>query len=81
MSGWTDTVRPPTSYTNPLKAQGTIVYGCSDTNTADYEEAHLVPLELGGAPQANGNLWPEPYFVPVQGGRWPSRTSCLQTPA
>ncbi|MGI5508499.1 hypothetical protein [Streptomyces sp. CA-106131] len=61
VSGWTATVRPPTSYTNPLKAQGIIDYGYSDTNMADYEEDHLVPLELGGAPRATGNLWPEPY--------------------
>jgi hypothetical protein len=61
VSGWTATVRPPTSYTNPLKAQGNIDYGYSDTNMADYEEDHLVPLELGGAPRDPGNLWPEPY--------------------
>lgn len=60
VSGWTATVRPPTSYTNPLKAQGIIDYGCSDTNMAGYEEDDLVPLELGGAPRATGNLWPEP---------------------
>ncbi|MFD8393034.1 hypothetical protein ACFV2N_28495 [Streptomyces sp. NPDC059680] len=29
VSGWTATVRPPTSHTNPLKAQGTIDYGYS----------------------------------------------------
>ncbi|MFE5038232.1 hypothetical protein [Streptomyces sp. NPDC056683] len=61
VSGWTATVRPPTSYTNPLKAQGIIDYGYSDTNMADYEEDHLVPLELGGSPRSTGNLWPEPY--------------------
>jgi hypothetical protein len=62
VSGWTATVRPPTSYTDPLKAQGIIDYGYSDTNLADYEEDHLVPLELGGAPRDPGNLWPEPYY-------------------
>jgi hypothetical protein len=31
------------------------------TSTADYEEDHLVPLELGGSPTATTNLWPEPY--------------------
>jgi hypothetical protein len=62
VSGWTDTVRPPTSYTNPLKAQGIIDYGYSDTNMSDYEEDHLVPLELGGAPRDPGNLWPEPHY-------------------
>jgi hypothetical protein len=37
VSGWTATVRPSTSYTNPLKAQGIIDYGYSDTNMSDYE--------------------------------------------
>jgi hypothetical protein len=62
VSGWTATVRPPTSYTNPLKAQGIIDYGYSDTNMSDYEEDHLVPLELGGAPRDPKNLWPEPHY-------------------
>jgi hypothetical protein len=62
VSGWTATVRPPTSYTNPLKAQGIIDYGYSDTSMSDYEEDHLVPLELGGAPRDPGNLWPEPHY-------------------
>ena len=62
VSGWTATVRPPTSYTNALKAQGIADYGYSDTNMSDYEEDHLVPLELGGAPRDPGNLWPEPHY-------------------
>ncbi|WP_055589655.1 hypothetical protein [Peterkaempfera griseoplana] len=61
VSGWTATVRPPTTYTNPLKAQGIIDYGYADTNMADYEEDHFIPLELGGSPRDPGNLWPEPY--------------------
>ncbi|MBO0820626.1 MAG: hypothetical protein J2P26_07215 [Nocardiopsaceae bacterium] len=62
VSGWTDTVRPPTSYTNPLKEQGIADYGYSDTSMSDYEEDHLVPLELGGSPRDPGNLWPEPHY-------------------
>jgi hypothetical protein len=62
VSGWTATIRPPTSYTNPLKAQGIIDYGYTDTNMSDYEEDHLVPLELGGATRDPGNLWPEPHY-------------------
>ncbi|MEU3374146.1 hypothetical protein ACFYM2_21535 [Streptomyces sp. NPDC006711] len=60
--GWTATVRPSTSYTNGLKAQGIIDYGYSDTSMSDYEEDHLVPLELGGAPKDPANLWPEPHY-------------------
>lgn len=59
-SGWTATVRPPTSYTNALKVQGIADYGYSDTSLADYEEDHFVPLELGGAPRDPANLWPQP---------------------
>lgn len=62
VSGWTSTVRPPTSYTNPLKVQQIAEYGYSDTSTADYEEDHLIPLELGGAPRDPQNLWPEPRY-------------------
>jgi hypothetical protein len=61
VSGWTATVRPPTSYTNPLKAQGIIDYGYTDTSMSDYEEDHFIPLELGGSPRDPGNLWPEPH--------------------
>ncbi|MGW2185587.1 hypothetical protein [Streptomyces sp. NPDC001719] len=60
--GWTKTVRPPVSYTTPLKIKQIAEYGYSDTSTADYEEDHLVPLELGGAPKDPKNLWPEPRF-------------------
>ena len=62
VSGWTSTIRPSTSYTNQLKAQGIIDYGYSDTTMADYEEDHFVPLELGGSPTDPGNLWPEPRY-------------------
>jgi hypothetical protein len=62
VSGWTATVRPPTSYTNPLKQQGIIDYGYSDTNMSDYEEDHMIPLELGGSPRDPRNLWPEPHY-------------------
>ena len=60
--GYTRTVRPPASYTDERKRQGIVDYGYSDTNPADYEEDHLVPLELGGHPTAPENLWPEPRY-------------------
>src|SRR5262245_2760692 len=61
VSGWTKTIRPSTSYTNPLKVQQIAEYGYSDTSTSDYEEDHLIPLELGGNPTSAKNLWPEPH--------------------
>jgi hypothetical protein len=30
----------------------------------DYEYDHLIPLELGGAPNDRRNLWPEPGASP-----------------
>jgi hypothetical protein len=59
-SGWTRTVRPPNSYTHALKLQQMILYG-ETGSAADYEEDHLIPLELGGAPRNPQNLWPEPH--------------------
>jgi hypothetical protein len=59
VSGSTTTVRPPSSYTTKLKVQQIADYGYVDTNLADYEEDHLIPLELGGHPTDAKNLWPE----------------------
>jgi hypothetical protein len=59
VSGWTATVRPPSSYTSSLKVQQLAAYGYADQNPRDYEEDHRVPLELGGAPNDTSNLSPE----------------------
>ena len=65
VAGYTKTVRPPVSYTNALKrkqlASGYNYVG--DLSTKNYEEDHLIPLELGGAPSDVRNLWPEPRHV------------------
>ncbi|QQG40575.1 MAG: hypothetical protein HYV37_03330 [Candidatus Levyibacteriota bacterium] len=61
VSGYTKTVRPSVTYTNNLKIQQIQEYGYSDTNPKDYEEDHLISLELGGSPTSEANLWPEPY--------------------
>jgi len=58
--GYTATVRPPTSLTGPLKVRQIASYGYADRNPADYEEDHVIALELGGAPAAPVNLYPEP---------------------
>ncbi len=60
VSGYTSTVRPPVSYTDALKKQQISQYGYSDTKLADYEEDHLVALEVGGDPKDPKNLWPQP---------------------
>jgi hypothetical protein len=58
--GWTRTIRPPTSYTNELKRKQMREYGVGGA-PADYQEDHLISLELGGHPTDPRNLWPEPY--------------------
>jgi len=67
-SGFTATIRPPSSYTTKLKIQQITQYGYTDTKTASYEEDHLISLELGGDPQNPLNLWPEPYSLPTYQG-------------
>jgi hypothetical protein len=59
--GWTATIRPPVSYTTPLKRQQLADGRYPDQNTRDYEEDHIISLELGGHPTDKGNLFPEPY--------------------
>lgn len=58
--GWTATVRPPVEYTNDLKAKQMREYGEAGS-PSDYQEDHLISLELGGDPTDPRNLWPEPY--------------------
>lgn len=58
--GYTKRVRPPTSYTTPLKRRLILRYGFTDIHLRDYELDHLVALELGGSPTRVRNLFPEP---------------------
>jgi hypothetical protein len=58
--GWTRTIRPPTDYTNALKQKQMREYGVAGSS-AQYQEDHLISLELGGHPTDPRNLWPEPY--------------------
>jgi hypothetical protein len=60
VTGWTRTIRPPTEYTNALKRKQMRAYRETGTES-DYQEDHLISLELGGHPTDPRNLWPEPY--------------------
>jgi hypothetical protein len=62
-SGYTRTVRPPESITYREKRASMAAYA-DGTSTSEYEYDHLVPLELGGAPNDPRNLWPEPGTTP-----------------
>ena len=59
LHGWTKTIRPPTSYTNALKEKQMREYGVGGS-PSDYQEDHLISLELGGHPTDRRNLWPQP---------------------
>lgn len=62
----TKSIRPSVSYTNDLKAKQMVQYG--DTGVlSDYEEDHLISLEIGGSPTDPQNLWPEPWTLIVNG--------------
>ncbi|WP_328617173.1 hypothetical protein OHS18_13060 [Amycolatopsis sp. NBC_00355] len=61
-SGWTSTVRPPTSVTGKLKKQLDTAYGLPTTTEGELD--HLVSLELGGALADPANLWVEPGKIP-----------------
>lgn len=66
VAGYTARVRPPTSFTDAMKiaqlADPRRNY--VDKNPADYEEDHLISLELGGHPRSYENLWPEHWADP-----------------
>ena len=63
--GYSRGVRPPYAYTKALKLRQLD----GDRRTWRYEEDHLIPLSLGGAPRDPRNLWPEPWH-----GRWGAHT-------
>lgn len=63
----TKSVRPPASYTDKLKREQMKAWGLPG-NAGDYEEDHLISLELGGDPKSPKNLWPEAY-LPKPGAR------------
>ena len=57
--GWTRTVRPPVSFTNRVKRAQLPV----GADLKAFEEDHLMPLALGGAPRELANLRPVPWPV------------------
>jgi len=58
--GWTARIRPPASYTNRLKIEQMVALGLPG-KPSDYEEDHLISLEVGGNPVDPRNLWPQPW--------------------
>ena len=63
-AGYTATIRPAASITNPLKQETAAAYGLAyQPSVQEYD--HLIPLELGGANDVR-NLWTEPPSSPSQ---------------
>ncbi len=67
--GYTRSIRPDESYTEQLKRRQIREYGYPQQmghdafRLSNYEEDHLISLELGGSPDDPRNLWPEPHHV------------------
>ncbi len=79
--GYSRRARPQESYTEPLKLAQIRAYHLPGPVRA-YEEDHLVPLSIGGAPRNPANLWPEPRYGPNSAARkdelesWTARMAC-----
>ena len=56
--GWAESVRPPTSYTGPIKAR--LLRQAGATEARAYQLDHVIPLELGGDPRALTNFALQP---------------------
>lgn len=67
--GYSASVRPPVSYTEPLKREMIARLGYADRRLSHYEMDHIISLELGGAPTDPRNLFPQPHDV---AGNWGS---------
>jgi hypothetical protein len=59
VNSYANAIRPPDSYTRDLKIKQMREQVLSGS-PSDYVEDHLIPLELGGSPTDENNLWPEP---------------------
>lgn len=61
-------MRPPVAITDPSKRERIAAYGLSSAQQRTVVLDHLIPLQLGGAPQDVANLWPEPTTGPATAG-------------
>lgn len=67
--GWTRSVRPPEAVSARVKTERMAAYGFPASERPTVELDHLIPLELGGAPDDLANLWPEVSDTPGAGFR------------
>jgi hypothetical protein len=74
VSGWTATVRPPTSYTNKIKYKLLAQVGLPIASSTAFELDHFLNLGLGGSPTDPNNLWLEAWDETVNGENLGART-------
>ena len=68
VAGYSSSIRPPADYTTALKREQIVQYEYADRRLSSYEEDHLIPLSIGGAPRDPRNLWPEPRSAVLPDG-------------
>ncbi len=61
--GYSSHVRPPESYTEPLKYRLIALYGDKGHRVSDYELDHLIEISTGGSPADPANLWLQPRWT------------------
>jgi hypothetical protein len=77
--GWTKRFRPSEAFIDKLKRKQLAAGygGYADPDPDLYEEDHLIPLCLGGAPRDERNLWPQRWDGPWSAKRKDKLESAL----
>jgi len=76
LKGWATSQRPPVTQTEYEKFKSMKQYGDPTTTgqVSLYEFDHMMPIELGGAVNSTGNLWPELHKISLIGFDYGSYT-------
>jgi len=77
VAGYSATQRPPSSLTKNMERKAAVKYGIKNFDPDDYEGDHLIPISIGGSPEADGtleNFWPEPWKRTYRGEQVGART-------
>lgn len=77
VKGYSSTVRPSTSYTNPIKFRLMRQDGIPQSDKSEWALDHRIPISLGGHPRRIENL--QLLTAKETAGRAVSRSSCSAT--
>ena len=75
--GYTDQVRPSTSYTNGVKFKLLRQQGLDESQASEYQLDHLIPLAIGGHPRSLENLVLQPWPEAKRKDRLERKMQCL----